>query len=83
MFSLDEIKKPIKNEMELFEKKFQDAMRSKAPLLDKIMHYIVKRKGKQMRPMFVFFLRECAEELQSPLIGRVTNRIAAYRHVGS
>ena len=41
--------------MDLFEKKFQDAMRSKAPLLDKIMHYIVKRKGKQMRPMFVFF----------------------------
>lgn len=40
--------------MELFEKKFHEAMRSKAPLLDKIMHYIVKRKGKQMRPMFVF-----------------------------
>lgn len=55
MLSLDEIKKPIRNEMELFEKKFHDAMRSKAPLLDKIMHYIVKRKGKQMRPMFVFF----------------------------
>ncbi|MEP7171209.1 MAG: polyprenyl synthetase family protein [Bacteroidota bacterium] len=55
MLSLEEIKKPIKNEMELFEKKFQEAMHSKAPLLDKIMHYIVKRKGKQMRPMFVFF----------------------------
>ena len=55
MLSLSEIKKPIQHEMELFEKKFQDAMRSKAPLLDKIMHYIVKRKGKQMRPMFVFF----------------------------
>ena len=40
--------------MELFEKKFHEAMRSKTPLLDKIMHYIVKRKGKQMRPMFVF-----------------------------
>lgn len=55
MLSLEEIKRPIKNEMELFERKFHDAMRSKAPLLDKIMHYIVKRKGKQMRPMFVFF----------------------------
>ncbi|MFI5220539.1 MAG: polyprenyl synthetase family protein [Bacteroidia bacterium] len=55
MLSLEEIKHPIKNEMELFEKKFHDAMRSKVPLLDKIMHYIVKRKGKQMRPMFVFF----------------------------
>ncbi len=40
--------------MALFEKKFHQAMRSRTPLLDKIMHYIVKRKGKQMRPMFVF-----------------------------
>lgn len=40
--------------MEEFEKKFREAMRSKVSLLDKIMHYIVKRKGKQMRPMFVF-----------------------------
>ncbi len=52
--TLDEIKKPINTEMELFEKKFRDAMKSKVSLLDKIMHYIVKRKGKQMRPMFVF-----------------------------
>ena len=40
--------------MLLFEKKFKDSLNSKAPLLDKILHYIVKRKGKQMRPMFVF-----------------------------
>lgn len=40
--------------MELFEKKFRGAMRSNVPLLDRITHYIVKRKGKQMRPMFVF-----------------------------
>ncbi len=53
--SLDEIKRPISREMVLFEQKFAAAMQSKAPLLDKIMHYIVKRKGKQMRPMFVFF----------------------------
>lgn len=53
--TLDEIKKPISREMALFEQKFASAMQSKAPLLDKIMHYIVKRKGKQMRPMFVFF----------------------------
>jgi octaprenyl-diphosphate synthase len=37
-----------------FEKKFRDSMKSKVQLLDKIMTYIVKRKGKQMRPMFVF-----------------------------
>jgi octaprenyl-diphosphate synthase len=52
--TLDEIKKPIESEMRSFEKKFQQSMRSSVPLLDKITHYIVKRKGKQMRPMFVF-----------------------------
>lgn len=52
--SLDQIKKPISLEMDCFENKFRDAMRSKVSLVDKIMHYIVKRKGKQMRPMFVF-----------------------------
>ncbi len=51
---LEEIKFPIKKEMELFEQKFRKAMQSSVPLLDRIMHYIVKRKGKQMRPMFVF-----------------------------
>lgn len=52
--SLEEIKYPIKQEMQLFEQKFRSAMQSSVPLLDRIMHYIVKRKGKQMRPMFVF-----------------------------
>jgi octaprenyl-diphosphate synthase len=40
--------------MELFEKKFHDAMASKVALLNRITYYIVNRKGKQMRPMFVF-----------------------------
>ena len=40
--------------MELFETKFHDSMRSKVPLLNRITYYIVNRKGKQMRPMFVF-----------------------------
>ena len=48
------IKLPIKKEMELFEKKFKDSMLSKVPLLNRITYYIVRRKGKQMRPMFVF-----------------------------
>lgn len=51
---LQEIKAPINSEIEDFEKKFRDSMKSKVALLDKIMSYIVKRKGKQMRPMFVF-----------------------------
>jgi octaprenyl-diphosphate synthase len=51
---LDLIKAPISKEMEEFEKWFKDSMKSSVPLLDKIMHYIIKRKGKQLRPMFVF-----------------------------
>lgn len=52
--ALTEIKAPINTEIEEFEKKFRASMKSKVLLLDKIMGYIVKRKGKQMRPMFVF-----------------------------
>jgi len=50
----EQIKQPILNEMELFEKKFQDSMSSKVALLNRITYYIINRKGKQMRPMFVF-----------------------------
>jgi octaprenyl-diphosphate synthase len=49
-----QIKQPILNEMELFEKKFYESMSSKVALLNRITYYIVNRKGKQMRPMFVF-----------------------------
>jgi len=52
--SVDTIKKPIEEELEQFEAHFRQAMRSPVPLLDKITYYIVRRKGKQMRPMFVF-----------------------------
>ena len=52
--SLDKIKQPISEELEIFEKKFRESMRSKTPLLDAITRYIVKSKGKQIRPMFVF-----------------------------
>lgn len=55
MLKLNEIQKPIAQELEIFEDKFKESMRSSVPLLDRITHYIVKRKGKQMRPMFVFF----------------------------
>ena len=55
MINLSEIKKPISDELDLFEEKFKQSMKSSTPLLDRITHYIVKRKGKQIRPMFVFF----------------------------
>lgn len=44
----------IKDELESFEQRFKEAVKSNTPLLDRIMRYIVKRKGKQIRPMFVF-----------------------------
>src|SRR5579871_3070685 len=51
---LDDIKRPVAHEMDEFEHKFRAAMKTHVLLLDKIMNYIVKRKGKQMRPLFVF-----------------------------
>ncbi|MBY8963729.1 polyprenyl synthetase family protein [Flavobacterium sp. D11R37] len=51
---VEQIKQPIVKEMELFEKKFHESMSSKVALLNRITYYIVNRKGKQMRPMFVF-----------------------------
>ncbi len=51
--SLEAIKKPIAAELDVFEQRFRDAMRSNVPLLDKITWYIVQRKGKQVRPMLV------------------------------
>ena len=53
---VEQIKKPIYNEMDLFEEKFTESMSSKVDLLNRITHFIVNRKGKQMRPMFVFLV---------------------------
>jgi len=51
---MDFVNKIIGEELSIFEKKFSDAVKSNTPLLDRIMRYIIKRKGKQLRPMFVF-----------------------------
>jgi octaprenyl-diphosphate synthase len=55
----------IADELVLFEQKFAENVRSKSPLLDKIMRFIISRKGKQMRPMFVF--------LAAKITGNITN----------
>lgn len=60
---LKEIQAPIASEMVDFEEKFRSFMKSKVFLLDKIMSYIVKRKGKQMRPMFVFLSAATSGEI--------------------
>ena len=54
MSTLKDIQAPVKQEMNEFELKFRQSMKSKVMLLDKIMDYIIKRKGKQIRPLFVF-----------------------------
>jgi octaprenyl-diphosphate synthase len=54
MASVKQIMAPINLEMEEFENRFRASMKSKIPMLDKVTHYIIRRKGKQMRPMFIF-----------------------------
>lgn len=58
----EQIKEPIAAEMAAFEDKFRSSMSSKVALLNRITHYIVNRKGKQMRPMFVFLVAKLAGE---------------------
>ena len=59
----------VREELEIFESKFKEAVQSQAPLLDRIMRYIVKRKGKQLRPLFVL--------LSAKLCGAIND--SAYR----
>src|ERR1700752_1976948 len=59
----------ISNELKIFETRFREAVKSQTPLLVRIMRYIVKRKGKQLRPMFVL--------LSAKLCGEINE--AAYR----
>jgi octaprenyl-diphosphate synthase len=65
---VEQIKQPIAFEMDLFEQKFLLSMSSKVALLNRITHYIVNRKGKQMRPMFVFLVAKMINN------GEVTER---------
>ena len=63
---VDEIIAPVKSEMSEFEDRFRESMKSQAPLLDKVTHYIIKRKGKQMRPLFIF--------LTAKMLGEVSDK---------
>jgi octaprenyl-diphosphate synthase len=63
MMTVDEIMQPIEAEMKEFELHFKSHLQSKVPLLDKITHYIIKRKGKQMRPMFLFLTAKMLGEV--------------------
>lgn len=63
MLTVKEIMLPINAEMTEFETRFRQSMQSKVPLLDKITHYIIRRKGKQMRPMFIFLTAKMLGEM--------------------
>lgn len=63
MMTVNQILAPIEGEMIEFEARFRQNMKSKVPMLDKITHYIVKRKGKQMRPMFLFLTAKMLGEI--------------------
>ena len=66
MSVLKTISHPIKNEISSFEKKFKSFLKNDVRLLDRILYYIIKRKGKQMRPMFVF--------LSAKLFGQINEK---------
>lgn len=66
MMSVKEIMEPISTEMSEFEGRFRASMKSKVPLLDKVTHYIIRRKGKQMRPMFIF--------LTAKMLGKINDK---------
>jgi len=63
--SLESIKEPIAEELRSFEKHFRKSMETSVPLLDRIMYYIVRRKGKQIRPMFVFLSAKVCGEVNN------------------
>ena len=66
MCVIDQIMSPVQTEMEEFENKFRESMHSDVAMLDKVTHYIIKRKGKQVRPLFVF--------LTAKMLGEVTQK---------
>lgn len=63
---LSEIKKPVEHELEVFEEKFKQSMKSNVALLDRVTYYIIQRKGKQLRPLFVL--------LSAKLLGAITDK---------
>jgi octaprenyl-diphosphate synthase len=61
--SLSSIKAPIDAEIKEFHNRFREVMKSEVPLLDKVTNFIVRRKGKQMRPMFIFLSAKICGEV--------------------
>jgi len=66
MPTLTRIKRPVEKEMAEFEAYFGKTMRSEIPLLNIILNYIIRRKGKQMRPLLVFLTAKLNGEIAEP-----------------
>ena len=60
------IQQPIRDELVVFEEKFRESVKSNVALLDRVMYYIVKRKGKQVRPMFVLLSAQLCGKIAEP-----------------
>ncbi|MFM8243333.1 MAG: polyprenyl synthetase family protein, partial [Crocinitomicaceae bacterium] len=72
MDNVKQITAPIEQELKDFEAYFRNSMKSDVALLDKVTHYIVKRKGKQMRPMFVFLSAKMLGEVNQSTFDAAT-----------
>lgn len=66
MLTIQQIMNPVTFEMQEFEVRFRQNMQSNVPMLDKVTHYIIRRKGKQMRPLFIF--------LTAKMLGNVSDK---------
>ncbi|MBA3828238.1 MAG: polyprenyl synthetase family protein [Taibaiella sp.] len=67
MDAIHSIKQVIGDELAIFEKKFTESVKGSNPLLDRILRFIIRRKGKQMRPMFVFLAAKISGEINEPV----------------
>ena len=72
--NIKDIQRSISPELTKFEGHFRDVMRTKVALLDTIMYYIVQRKGKQVRPMFIFL---CAKVCNQEMVSDATYHAAS------
>ena len=64
MAKLTNIKAPIAHEMKEFDKRFKSTLRSNTPVVDRVMNYMVRRKGKQLRPILVFLTAKMLGDIQ-------------------
>jgi len=63
MIKLEDIRKPVRKEMEEFDRRFKSSVSSNIPLLTVVTRYVLRRKGKQMRPLFVFLTSKLTGEV--------------------